>query len=78
MSEVWSYDASVEFSNVGTTDYDVLFKQNINKNIKITAENLNGEAVNANLYQWRVNVPANGSETLTFSVEVTTESRTCR
>ena len=78
LSEVWSYDASVEFSNVGTTDYDVLFKQNINKNIKITAENLNGEAVNANLYQWRVNVPANGSETLTFSAEVTTESRTCR
>ena len=78
LNEVWTYDASVEFSNGGTTDYEVLFKQNINKNIQITAENLKGEAVNTNLYQWRVNVPANGSETLTFSVEVTTESRTCR
>lgn len=76
-TEVWAYDAVVEFLNGGTTDYEVLFKQNINKNIKITTENLNGEAVNANLYQWRVHVPSNGSETLKFSVEVTTESRTC-
>ena len=36
LNEVWSYDASVDFSNGGTTDYDVLFKQSINKNIKIT------------------------------------------
>lgn len=77
VTEVWDYDTEIKFSNGGTTHYEITFKQNINKNTIIIQESMKGKAENTNLYQWRVDVPAEGKTNLTFTAEVRTENRNC-
>lgn len=77
VQQVWSYDVVVDFYNGGSKDYDVLFSQNINKTTRITQQNLEGKAKSAYEHQWRVNVPAEGSFKLEFTVQTHLTERQC-
>lgn len=73
----YSYDAEVTFNNANSYPQEVTFEQPIAVESKIENENIKGSLKNANIYTWKVKVPAEGKQVLTFKVIAPYQTRSC-
>ena len=74
---VRAYEAAIVFSNGADVQQEVLFTQRLNSQGVIKSESIQGKAEDANTYQWRIKVPANGKMLLTYTVEVPSQEQLC-
>ena len=72
-----TYTAETTISNADTEINSVIISQNFPDNYKIVKESAKGNAKNAQIRQWTVNVPANGKTVLSYTVEIPQDTRIC-
>ncbi len=78
LTSVYAYDAEVTFGNAESVAREVVFEQNLNTEAKVEKESIAGSKKDAGTYAWKINVPAEGKQTLTFRVVMPHKSRNCR
>ena len=78
LTTTYAYEAEVVFRNAEKQAAEVVFSQNIAVDAKVNNENIKGEAKNSGTYVWKINVPAEGEQKLTFKITAPYKSRSCR
>lgn len=73
----YAYSVEVDLNNGGDRPQSVIFSQLHPATAKIMKESLKGEKKDAQTYQWKVIVPADGKEVLSFTVENIDIARSC-
>ncbi len=71
------YTAEVEFHNSGNDEVELSFIQNLGIDMKITNENIKGNAKDVNKHEWILSLPQNSNKVLEFTVRVKSKERTC-
>lgn len=74
----YAYDAEVTFNNADLYEREVVFEQNIGGEAEVENESLKGSLKDAGTYVWKVTVPAEGKQKLTFRVVAPYKTRSCR
>ncbi len=74
----YAYDAEVTFHNADTHTQEVVFEQNLDSEAKVENESLKGSFKDADSYVWKVTIPKEGKQTLTFRVVSPQKTRRCR
>lgn len=76
---VRAYDVTVNAKNTSDKNTILVFKQHLSPDMKIAKQNIEGsyDAKDGNMYQWRLNLENQNSQTLTFTVEATFEEVNC-
>jgi hypothetical protein len=74
---VRQYTVSVEITNSGETDENIVFAQNIGRNAAIIRSNPAGKSANATKYEWTQVVPAGQTLNLDYVVRTTDDERRC-
>ncbi len=78
LKTLYAYDVEVDFHNADKKAQEIVFSQRIDTDSKISDENVNGKLKDASTYEWKISVPANGEQKLTFRVTAVHENRNCR
>lgn len=77
IKSVYGYDTEITVANSGKTAQEFVYTQNLPQEAVIVNENLKGSLKNAGVYEWRFEVPAEGSQTLSFYVKAPDIRRVC-
>lgn len=72
-----TYNAEINFNNAEKSENDVIFKQNVSDNAVVISESSKSTKNNAGELQWIVKVPAEGNNTLKFSISIKQNKRSC-
>ncbi len=73
----YAYDAEVSFNNANTYVQEVVFEQGIANDMSVESASINGHLKDAGTYTWKVTIPAEGKQTLTFRVVAPYKKRNC-
>lgn len=68
--KVYEFDAKIKFTNSGDKAADLVFTQNFPTEFKILKENEKGEEKDIRTYKWKLELPADGTKELEFSVRI--------
>lgn len=77
IKSVYGYDAEITVVNSGKTAQEFVYTQNLPQEAVIANESIKGGLKNAGVYEWRFEVPAGGSRTLSFYVKAPNTRRVC-
>ena len=68
--KVYEFDAKIKFTNSGDKAADLVFTQSFPAQFTVLKENEKGEEKDIRTYKWKLELPADGTKDLDFSVRV--------
>lgn len=77
IKSMYGYDAELTVANSGKTAQEFVYTQNLPQDAVVSGENIKGSLKSAGIYEWRFEVPAESSRTLSFYVKAPNTRRVC-
>lgn len=75
---VKTYAVEISLNNAEKVENTVIVKQNFPENYKLVKESVKSQSRNVTTRQWLVKVPAEGKNTLSYTVDITQKQRLCQ
>ena len=77
INTMYRYDAQIVITNSGKHPQEAIYTQNLPQDAQVVLENPQGELKHSGVYEWKMTIPADGSQTLEFSVKAPNIRRVC-
>lgn len=74
----YAYDVEITFYNSNKLEQEIVFEQDISPESKLEKSNISGQFKDADSYLWKVNIPKQSEQTLSFRIIVPNVSKSCR